>query len=405
LLKRNRIFNLRLVYFICLIFFIQYKGLAHALDLRGFVEAEARIFFNPAINPGQEDHTFSGVLSPELNHRFDNGLQVYFIPFYRIDHADDERTHFDLRELDFIYSQETWDLRFGVRKVFWGVTETQHLVDIINQTDLLESPDGEEKLGQPMVNLALIRDWGTVDFFVMPYFRERTFPGRGGRLRLPILVDDDQTRFDSDAEEWHPDFAGRYFHTVGNWDIGLSHFYGTNREPTFQIGFTGDGEPVLVPLYEQIHQSGMDLLYVYDSWIWKLEAIYRQGMRPKDYFASTFGFEYTFSGIWETGMDLGVLSEWMYDERKDKATNPLQNDITLGMRLGVNDINGTEVLIALVQDLESSTKSFFIEASSRLNEHWRITVEARALMDQPLDDPLFTLRDDDFVQISLAYHF
>jgi hypothetical protein len=104
-------------------------------------------------------------------------------------------------------------------------------------------------------------------------------------------------------------------------------------------------------------------------------------------------------------MDVGVLSEWMFDDRKRNATNPLQNDITFGMRLGVNDINGTQILIALVQDLESSTKSFFIEASSRLSEHWRLTVEVRALMDQPLDDPLFTLRDDDFAQISLAYHF
>ncbi len=388
-----------------MVFFSQYKGVALALDLRGFVEAEARIFFNPAINPGQEDHTISGVLSPELYHQFENGTQLYFSPFYRLDSADDDRTHFDLRELDFISSQESWDLRLGVRKVFWGVTETQHLVDIINQTDFLESPDGEEKLGQPMVNLALVRDWGIVDFFVMPFFRERTFPGRGGRLRLPILVDTDQTKFESGAAEWHTDIAVRYFHSIDKWDIGLSHFHGTNREPTFQLGSKGDGEPVLIPLYEQIDQTGLDVLFVYGNWIWKLEAIYRQGMQPGDYFASTFGFEYTFSGVWGTGMDLGILSEWMFDERKGKSTNPLQNDITFGMRLGVNDINGSEILIALVQDLESSTKSFFIEASSRLSEHWRLTVEVRALVDQPLDDPLFTLRDDDFAQISLAYHF
>jgi len=54
---------------------------------------------------------------------------------------------------------------------FWGVTEFQHLVDIINQTDLVENIDTEDKLGQPMINLALINDWGTVDLFIMPYFR------------------------------------------------------------------------------------------------------------------------------------------------------------------------------------------------------------------------------------------
>jgi hypothetical protein len=261
-------------------FFVLNKGVLYALDLRGFVEAEARIFFNPAINPGQEDHTFSGVLSPELLHQFDNGAQVYFIPFFRLDSADKDRTHFDLRELDFIFTQESWDLRLGVRKVFWGGTETQHLVDILNQTDLLESPDGEEKLGQPMVNLALIRDWGTLDFFVLPFFRERTFPGRSGRLRPPLLIARDKTRYESNAEEWHTDFAVRYFHTIGNWDIGLSHFYGTNREPTLQLGFKASGEPILIPLYEQIHQSGLDVLFIQGNWIWKLEAINRQGMQP-----------------------------------------------------------------------------------------------------------------------------
>ncbi|MDD7885073.1 hypothetical protein [Flavivirga sp. 57AJ16] len=37
------------------------------------------------------------------------------------------------------------------------MTESNHLVDIINQTDAVETFDGEEKLGQPMVQLS----WGT----------------------------------------------------------------------------------------------------------------------------------------------------------------------------------------------------------------------------------------------------
>ena len=36
--------------------------------------------------------------------------------------------------------------------------------------DLVENIDTEDKLGQPMLNLAFIQDSGTVDFFVMPYF-------------------------------------------------------------------------------------------------------------------------------------------------------------------------------------------------------------------------------------------
>ena len=381
------------------------KSPSFALDLRGFVEVEGRPFFTSANFPGQKDHTVSLALNPEIFHQFDNGAQFYLIPFFRYDHADKERTHFDLRELDFIFSGDFWSARLGVRKVFWGVTETQHLVDIINQTDFLEGLDGEDKLGQPMVNVSLVQDWGTLDFFVLPFFRVRTFPGRGGRLRAPLLVDTDNPRYESPAEEWHTDFALRYFQNIDKWDIGLSLFSGTSREPTFEPGLSPSGEPILTPFYEQIQQAGIDLLYVFGNWIWKWEAIYRWDMRPEDYFASTFGYEYTFSGIFGTGMDIGVLTEWSYDERREQATTALQNDLALGVRWGWNDINGTEILFALVQDLEGSAKAFFIEASSRLDEHWRLTVEARGFFDQPDDDPLIFLRDEDFAQIALAYHF
>ena len=52
-----------------------------------------------------------------------------------------------------------------MRREFWGVTETAHRVDILNQTDQVESFDGEDKLGQPMVNFSWSKDWGTLDLY------------------------------------------------------------------------------------------------------------------------------------------------------------------------------------------------------------------------------------------------
>lgn len=379
------------------------KIIAH--DLRGFVAVESRLFYESAIHSGQEDHSFSGVAQPEYLHTFKDGSNFTFIPFYRWDSADSERTHFDLRELNFISVQKDWEFRFGVRKEFWGTVETQHLVDIINQTDLIENIDAEEKLGQPMANLSIQTRWGILDFFWLPYFRERTFAGRGGRLRPSIVVDTDQTVFESAAEEWHQDFAFRYFNTIGQMDIGLSHFVGTGREPSFLFDIDSGGTPFLIPFYEQINQTGIDALYVIEKWIWKLEAIYRIGQGEEDFFASTFGFEYTFDGIYGTGMDLGILGEWSYDDRHDNATSPLENDITFGLRLALNDVEGTTILIALVQDLDSDSRFYFIEATTLLTEHWRISLEMRGFFDQPKDDLLIDFRDDDHVQLELAYHF
>ncbi len=401
----SRIFNLnQLIVHFLLGAFLFGSVPTWASDLRGFVEGEARLFPNDPVLPGQRDQQFSFRLSPEIYHQFDNGAQFYFIPYFRLDSADSERTHFDLRELDILYSIERWQLRFGVRKVFWGVTEVFHLVDIVNQTDLVDNPNFEEKLGQPMFNLVYNTDFGTLEFFVLPYFRERTFPGSKGRLRPPLVIDTDNPVYESSAEEWHTDFAARYFVIWDKLDLGISYFVGTSRDPTFNVGFK-NGELVLIPFYEQIQQFSIDTLYVYKRWIFKLEALYRMDMRPMDYFATTFGFEYTFSGIWGSIMDLGVLVEYMYDERGAQSIFPFQNDLTFGMRWAMNDINGIEFLVAFVQDLEYPSKFVFAEASSRLTEHWRWTVEAQIFMDQPPSDLFFFLRNDDFVKLSLAYHF
>ncbi|NIP75689.1 MAG: hypothetical protein GTN90_06820, partial [Xanthomonadales bacterium] len=107
------------------------------------------------------------------------------------------RSHADLREANWLRIGDGWDLVAGIDKVFWGVTESRHLVDIVNQDDRVEDIDGEDKLGQPMLNLNLLRDWGTVSLFVLPGFRERAFPDRGDRLRGSLPVAEGDATFDS----------------------------------------------------------------------------------------------------------------------------------------------------------------------------------------------------------------
>ena len=87
-------------------------------------------------------------------------MRISIVGFARADSQDDERSHADLREAYWGYESDDWDVIIGVNKVFWGVTESRHLVDVINQTDLVEDIDQEDKLGQPMINIATQRNWG-----------------------------------------------------------------------------------------------------------------------------------------------------------------------------------------------------------------------------------------------------
>ena len=386
------------------LFSINNPSIAVAHELSGYAAVEGRAFFNDALFPGQKRDSASFALQTEYYHEWESGSSFIFVPFARVDSADSERTHLDIRELNYLYLGNNWELRFGVGKVFWGITEFVHLVDIINQTDLVENIDGEEKLGQPMIHFSVPRDWGVLDMFVLPYFRERTFVGSKGRLRSAFLVDTDSARYESSAEERHVDFAIRYSHTIGDWDLGIYNFNGTGREPTLLPGFDSNGSPMLIPFYEQINQTGLDLQLVAGEWLWKLEALYRTG-QGDSFFASVGGFEYTFVGIAETRMDLGIIGEWAYDVRGDSAPTAFENDLMLGLRLAVNDIASTELLSGLLQDLNNSSRALSLEASRRFGDNWKATIEARGFFNLPESDLLFSLRDDDFIQFELSYYY
>ncbi|UCD90752.1 MAG: hypothetical protein JSW04_04805, partial [Desulfobacterales bacterium] len=135
-------------------------SLAPAHDFSGYVAAEGRFFLYDPLYPGQKKNNASLAIQPEYYYEWENGSSFIFVPFARIGSADSERTHFDIRELNYLWLNDLWELRVGIGKVFWGVTEFVHLVDIINQTDLVEDIDGEDKLGQPMINLSIPRNWG-----------------------------------------------------------------------------------------------------------------------------------------------------------------------------------------------------------------------------------------------------
>lgn len=374
-------------------------------ELSGFIGAELRLFPYRALESSQ-DHTanWSLVAQPEFYHEWEGRQSFAFVPFFRWDQHDNDRTHFDVRELTWLYAADTWELRLGVRKVFWGVTEALHLVDIINQTDFVENVDTEDKLGQPMVNLALIQDWGTVDLFLLTGFRKRTFAGKDGRLRFQPRVDSDRAEFQSGAEERHIDAAIRWSHVIGDWDIGLAHFYGTSREPTFRLGSDGGGSPVLIPRYDLIHQTSLDLQATKGDWLWKLEALVRSGQGAA-FFATTGGLEYTYIGVFETPVDIGVIGEYIHDDRPGELPTPFDNDIVTGLRVALNDAQSTETLITAAFDVDGDGRFFNIEAHRRIGASWKLELEGRFFEDIPADDPFFSLRDDDYLQLTLSRFF
>ena len=386
-------------------------------EFSGRMSVDGRWYPDSAAYPDQRSHASGFSVAPKLYLEDEEGRSVTLEGFYRLDGGDSHRTHADLREAYLLLfgeiGEDEWELRFGVDRVFWGVTESRHLVDIINQTDLVEHPNEEAKLGQPMVHVTLSGDWGAAEVFALPYHRLRTYPGRRGRLRTVLVVDNDRATYESGAEEWHLDFAARYSHSVGLFDFGVSVFDGTSREPTLQLGFDRELAPILIPHYEQIRQFGLDAQMTADAWLLKLEAIRRTGARnaalplsmEEDYTAFVAGGEYTFYSVFDSGIDLGLLGEWNRDGRRERATNVFQNDLFLGTRLALNDVESTDLIVGMLHDADFGTRSFNAEFNRRLSDEWSLHLEAVVFSGVDGMDLAYSTRRDSFVELNLTYNF
>ncbi|GFO71772.1 hypothetical protein BJAS_P1469 [Bathymodiolus japonicus methanotrophic gill symbiont] len=387
-----------------ILFLLSIKPLT-AWELSGYVGIEDMVFFEQPTDPQQYNNYLSGVIEAELYHEWDNGNQIFaFVPFFRGAQFDSNRTHFDIRELTYVYAAEAWEFRFGIRKVFWGVTESVHLVDIINQRDMVENTDGEDKLGQPMINFAWIQDWGTLDLFLLPGFREMPFTGVNGRPRIQPAVDSSQARFDKNGFARQMAYAIRWSHSIGDWDIGVSNFYGTSRDPIFLLEDDATGKIKIIPYYQNINQTGLDLQATIESWLLKLEMIVRVSEIDTT-FATVAGFEYTFFNVGETGLDIGLLAEYLYDSRGNRAPTIFQDDFFTGIRFALNDVQDTQILAGVIVDSNTFAQFYNIEFSRCFFDNFVLEVEGRFSNGAAPGDRAYFFRNDSHFRFELSYHF
>ncbi|HNE92195.1 MAG TPA: hypothetical protein PLV16_10165 [Agitococcus sp.] len=410
------------------------SSVAQAYELKSELRLESTNFFEQG---AQQQSQFTGSIAAqvEVNQALTNSQQLQLRVFGRVDEQDNHRSGLDVREALWTYAQQAWQVRAGVGQVFWGTTEAQHLVDIVNQTDYLASLDGDVKLGQPLVNVSWEQNQHLVDFYVLPYFRERPFAGADGRLRLPYVIDSEAS-YESSAKRQHLDVAFRYQFNQQNLRVGLSGFSGTSREPILSpvidpsqfsymatpfgfvpTGFVGNYQPYLQVYYPIIQQLGIDAQYIIGDCLLKLEAIDRHGFGQR-YQGVDTGLEYTQVRAFDSNVDVGWLAEYLYDSRNNTATTSFEHDVFVGWRFAFNDASSSELLTGVISDIHSHEQAWKIKGSTRLNDSSKISMEGRffhtkqdvpspfsALSTQPSDEKLYPLADDSFLRAEFSYYF
>ena len=366
-------------------------------EIIGEISFDNRYFFNAGLQEQKKNHT-SFSFSPEIFQ--DNSNRIFhFKAKLRKDSEDSGRNLNDIQELYLINILEDKEIKYGVSKEFWGVTETSHRVDIINQTDFTEGFDGEEKLGQPMIKISLERQWGLLDIYTLLGFRERNFSGKKGRLRLPLSINEKGSLYSSSSKNKRADFAVRWSNYYDDFDIAISHFSGTSREPRFLPSANKINE--LVPVYEVIDQTGLEIQYLLDSLAIKGEVISRSGQGER-FTAATYGFEYTQVGVLQSRIDLGWVVEFNHDDRLESSP------FVLGTRFSFNDIYDSQILSGFILNDKSKELGFLLEASRRIGECCLLSLEGIYFDDTEEDNgqkKLFqAFKEDDFLRAEFIYY-
>lgn len=263
----------------------------------------------------------------------------------------------DLRELSITYDNGPWQLRAGASRVFWGVTESRHLVDVVNQLDQRFDPDGDVRLSQPMIVLGYRQPGRTVTLFALPCHRER-------QTTLMVTPGDDAAYYDSLVSalrcDGAPGFALRASQVAGPADLGLSLFQGPAREPYGGRQTEPQGDP-----YARVQRAAFDGQVTQGPWLLKLEALLQDSERGSDQ-AAVAGFEYTWPSALGGASDLSLLVEHLVDSRCDSLVAACGE--MLGARWLANDSVDSNLLVSAVRDRPSGRLGLKIQGSRRIDE-------------------------------------
>ena len=332
----------------------------------------------------------------------DRKKRLQFEPFLRVDVQDDERSHFDIRELNYSQRFSNFDLLIGNAQIFWGVAESRNVVDVINQFDEVENSDETDKLGQPLIRFGKFTDIGRFEVYYLPYFRERTFPGGDGRQRRPLTVDLDNAEYDEGREEWAGDFALRYQHQIDQFDIGIHVFTGTARAPFLKSNGEGTSH---IPIYQKLTQGGVDIQRTWDAWLLKLEVVIAD-QSGDNFTSNVFGLEYTFFDFSNSGVDIGILFEGLYDNRDENktASTLFENDIFVGTRFTWNDFQESELLLGAIIDWKTGSMFSSIEYERRIGENMKFEVEAQYFLAED-SEPLAQFERDSNLTLKLTRYY
>lgn len=333
-----------------------------SLQLKGFTESRTDI-------PYQSYSSVATELS--YSKSLSGGEELFAASlFLRSDERDSERNYLDIQELSWSRFGSNWETQVGYAIVNWGVNDIFNISDTINAKILLEAPR-LRKSGQPMMRYSFTLADQLFDLYLLYDLNPVEYPGQEGRLRYPILVDDEAAEFNR-GKSGRVDAAVRWSFPLSAVDFAVSHFYGISREPYFIFNYDFD-HPRLIPVYEKVNRTSVEAITNFNGVTIRGEWVHQYGaLEELNIFAG--GGEYTWDNVNQWGIDVTAILEGVYDTRTTTTPNFFDQDIALAWRVAFNDKNDSNLYLATIVDTRYTEAVALLGWSNNFAQNWKLSV-------------------------------
>ena len=386
---------------------IALTGAAGAASLSGALEARYSHYEDNALYVDQANALSQFSLAAEVTYQHELSRDAEFTTvLYAKQAAHAEKEHrADIRELSATLYQGPQEYSIGVLMEKWGVLEAHNPIDSFNPKDILEDYQGSVKLGVPGLKYTSLFNQGRLDLWLLPYSREAKLPQGKERFRVAPLPYSDAV-FDGGKNRLG--FATRYSHMFNNSEAALSFTKSHARSPYFSPLFDGNGALVaLQPHYTRVEQLAGELLHINGQNLLKIESLYQRN-EFDNFFGMGIGVEHELPSIHKSKSALTLYGEYYYDDRNINVNVPItafQNDLFLGARFALNDLNSTEFQARYTYDLDSHSTNWSLLAEQRIGQSWFIDATLNYLSNVGSDTALKAFANDSNITINLTYGF
>ena len=417
----------------CLIFALLTLGIhipwsSHASwSSQGELALESRVFLDDD-NPITIDQGVGMMGRVQVDHRskkFKERIRVYG----RLDHQDPNRTILVVEEAWAQWRLKPFKIKVGYDLLNWTATEAFHPADIFNSRNLDSDLQNYEKLGEPMISVAVKTALGRFTLYHMPTFTQPILPSTASRLSFAPGQETTISRLDVAGElteRWFtPQFGLRWRFAFDQADLTLHGIHHQDRSQPSIVLLNN----IPSALFQTVTQLGGTYQQVIDAFILKLEAAWRIFHKPSselrdivfldgsqgkpDHGRIAVGIEYGLAH--ETGSESAFILEAQSLIGPSRVTaaqlDTFQADILLGYRFAFNDEASTSFIASGIADIEYFDEFIgSLSVERRFGETWIAKASLRILDTQepttPLEaKPLQRIRESDHLSVQLTRHF